>query len=116
MTAGYEPNRDLSYPDRWHDAVARDASLDVYVPNGPTHISPGSGIVGTTLPDGTVSVHYEGWVHSARLVITEARKVNDDLVRDMTGVLTSFCARLYGRRSAARRARQALICAGQGPL
>jgi len=31
-----------------------------------------------------------------------------DLVRDMAGVLTSFCARLYGRRSAKRRAGLAL--------
>ena len=30
--------------------------------------------------------------------------VADDLVREMTEVLTSMCARLYGRRSASRRA------------
>ena len=31
----------------------------------------------------------------------------DDLVRDMTEILTCFCARLYGKRSAANRARRA---------
>lgn len=34
--------------------------------------------------------------------------MNDDLLQDMMDVLTSFCARLYGRRSARRRARNAL--------
>ena len=38
-------------------------------------------------------------------------EVEDDLVRDMTEVLTSFCARLYGKRSAARRAEKALQAA-----
>ena len=38
-------------------------------------------------------------------------EVEDDLVRDMTEVLTSFCARLYGKRSAARRAEKALKAA-----
>ena len=30
--------------------------------------------------------------------------MNDDLVQDMIAVLTSFCARLYGPRSAHNRA------------
>jgi len=34
--------------------------------------------------------------------------VDDDLVRDMTELMTSLCARLYGRRSAARRAAKAI--------
>ena len=38
-------------------------------------------------------------------------EVDDDLVRDMTELLTRFCARLYGRRSAAHRARQAISSA-----
>jgi putative resolvase len=40
------------------------------------------------------------------------------LVRDMTEILTSFCARLYGRRSARNRAEKALRCAARdvGPL
>ncbi len=39
-------------------------------------------------------------------------EVDDDLVRDMTEIMTSFCARLYGRRSARNRARRALEAAG----
>ena len=43
-----------------------------------------------------------------RLVIVDDTELDGDLVRDMTEVLTSFCARLYGRRSARHRAEQAL--------
>ena len=39
-----------------------------------------------------------------RLVVVDASEMNDDLVQDMISVLTSFCARLYGRRSARNRA------------
>lgn len=35
-------------------------------------------------------------------------ELDDDLVRDMTEVLTSFCARLYGCRAAKHRAEKAL--------
>jgi putative resolvase len=44
-------------------------------------------------------------------MVIEAGEVDDDLVRDMTEVLTSFCARLYGPRSAKNRAEKALRCA-----
>ncbi|UHJ58634.1 IS607 family transposase (plasmid) [Mycolicibacterium fortuitum] len=46
-----------------------------------------------------------------RLVVLDDGEVDDDLVRDITEVLTSFCARLYGRRSAKNRAKRALECA-----
>ena len=46
-----------------------------------------------------------------RLVVLDGGEVTDDLVRDMLEVLTSFCARLYGRRSARNRAEKALRCA-----
>lgn len=46
-----------------------------------------------------------------RLVVLDGGEVDDDLVRDMVEVLTSFCARLYGRRSARNRAEKALRCA-----
>jgi putative resolvase len=46
-----------------------------------------------------------------RLVVLDEGEVTDDLVRDMVEVLTSFCARLYGRRSARNRAEKALRCA-----
>ena len=42
------------------------------------------------------------------LVVIDDAEVPDDLVRDMTGILTCFCARLYGKRSAANRARRAM--------
>ena len=45
------------------------------------------------------------------IVVMDDGEVEDDLVRDMTEVLTSFCARLYGKRSAARRAENAMQAA-----
>ena len=47
-----------------------------------------------------------------RLVVVDNAEVDDDLVRDMTEILTSFCARLYGRRAAANRA-QRMLAAGE---
>ncbi len=35
-------------------------------------------------------------------------EVDDDLMRDVTEILTSLCARLYGRRAAANRAARAV--------
>ena len=52
--------------------------------------------------------------HGRRLVVLDDGEVEDDLVRDMVEVLTSFCARLYGRRSAKNRARKALEAAEHG--
>jgi putative resolvase len=49
-----------------------------------------------------------------RLVVLDDGEVDDDLVRDMVEVLTSFCARLYGRRSARNRARKALEATRNG--
>ena len=49
--------------------------------------------------------------HGRRLVVLDPGEVDDDLVRDMTEVLTSFCARLYGHRSARNRAEKAVRCA-----
>ena len=40
------------------------------------------------------------------LVVVDAAEVDDDLVPDMTDMLTSFCARLYGKRASANRARR----------
>jgi putative resolvase len=48
-----------------------------------------------------------------RLVVVDAGEATDDLVRDMIDVLTSFCARLYGRRGARNRALRAVTCAKQ---
>lgn len=51
------------------------------------------------------------WAHGRRLVVLDAGEVDDDLVRDMVEVLTSLCARLYGRGSARNRALKAVGCA-----
>ncbi len=45
------------------------------------------------------------------IIVINPDEVKDDLVRDMVEVLTSMCARLYGRRSAARRAKAAVRAA-----
>ena len=46
-----------------------------------------------------------------RLVVVDDAEVDDDLVRDMTEILTSFCARLYGKRAAASRAARMIAAA-----
>ena len=43
-----------------------------------------------------------------RLIVADKSELKDDLVQDMIEVLTSFCARLYGRRSAKNKAMKAL--------
>ncbi len=49
--------------------------------------------------------------HGRRLVVLDDSEVTDDLAGDMIEVLTSFCGRLYGRRSARNRALKAVGCA-----
>jgi putative resolvase len=58
------------------------------------------------------------WAHGRRLVVLDDGEMADDLIRDMVEVLTSFCARLYGRRSARNRALKAVRCAERdvGPV
>lgn len=43
-----------------------------------------------------------------RLIVVDDTDLDDDLARDVTEVLTLFCARLYGRKSAKQRAQRAL--------
>lgn len=43
-----------------------------------------------------------------KLYVVDESEMKDDLVKDMIDVLTSFCARLYGRRSAKNRAIKAI--------
>ena len=45
------------------------------------------------------------------LVVVDAADVDDDLVRDMTEILTSMWARLYGKRAGKNRAKRALAAA-----
>ena len=65
------------------------------------------GRVNTELVEAALSAH------GRRLVVLGPDEAGDDLVRDMTEILTSFCARLYGRRSARNRAEKALRCAAR---
>jgi putative resolvase len=50
-----------------------------------------------------------------RLVVLDPDEASEDLVSDLVEVLTSFCARLYGRRGARNRALRAVTCAKQLP-
>jgi putative resolvase len=56
--------------------------------------------------------HLEAALSAAgrRIVVVDDGETDDDLVRDMVEVLTSMCARLYGRRGARNRAEKALRC------
>ena len=47
----------------------------------------------------------------ARILVMEDGELEDDLVRDVAEVMTSLRPRLYGRRSARRRAERALAAA-----
>ena len=49
-----------------------------------------------------------------RILVADEGEVEDGLVTDVTEVLTSMCARLYGRRSAKSRALRALEAAADG--
>ena len=46
-----------------------------------------------------------------RVLVADPGETADDLVRDMIEVLTSMCARLYGRRGARNRALGAVTAA-----
>ena len=56
------------------------------------------------------SEYIESALSSARrkVLVMDQKELNDDLVQDMIDVLTSFCARLYGRKSAKNRAKKAM--------
>jgi len=46
-----------------------------------------------------------------KLIVVDQAEMKEDLVEDMVDVLTWFCARLYGRRTAKNRAAKALAAA-----
>nr|WP_202897921.1 IS607 family transposase [Actinopolymorpha pittospori] len=50
-----------------------------------------------------------------RMVVVDPSEVDEDLVRDVTEILTSLCARLYGRRGAANRAARAVAALSEDP-
>lgn len=60
---------------------------------------------------GSEYVHAALTAQGRELVVVDPDEVDDDLVRDMTELLTSMCARLYGRRAAANRAKAAITAA-----
>jgi len=49
-----------------------------------------------------------------KLIVVEETGPDGDLVRDMTEILISFCARLYGRRAARDKAAAAMSAMGVG--
>jgi predicted site-specific integrase-resolvase len=53
--------------------------------------------------------------HGRRLLVVDPAEVDDDLVGEVTEILTSLCARLYGRRAGANRARRAVEAATGDP-
>ena len=62
---------------------------------------------GRPLPD-TVEALERLVASGRRLIVINPDEMKDDLVRDMIEVLTSFCARLYGRGSSRNRAKKAV--------
>jgi predicted site-specific integrase-resolvase len=54
--------------------------------------------------------------HGRRLLVADPAEADNDLVRDVTEILTSLCARLYGQRGARNRAERAVAALSQdGP-
>lgn len=49
-----------------------------------------------------------------KLIVVDQAELKDDLVQDMIEVLTSFCARLYGRRSAKNKAKKVIEAIQEG--
>ena len=46
--------------------------------------------------------------HRPKLVVVDEKEMRDDLVQDLIEVLTSFCRRRYGRRTAKNKAKKAM--------
>ena len=53
--------------------------------------------------------------HGRSIVIAEAGEQKLDIVQDFIDVVTSMCARIYGRRAAGNRAKAALAAAASAP-
>lgn len=47
-------------------------------------------------------------VSGKRILVVDPQEMNDDLVRDLTEVMVSMCARVYGRRAAKMKAEKIL--------
>jgi putative resolvase len=57
---------------------------------------------------GSECVEAAVWGSGRKLAVVDRGEVDSELVRNMTEMLTSSCARLYGRRSARTGAARAL--------
>jgi len=67
------------------------------------------GVAGTGSPgSGPGYVEAALAAQGRRLLVVDPAGVDDDLVRDVTEILMSLCAHLYGRRAAADRGRRAV--------
>jgi Predicted site-specific integrase-resolvase len=53
--------------------------------------------------------------HGRTVIVLDTAELPDDPARDLTEVLTSMCTRLYGRRSASRRAAAAVVAIENEP-
>lgn len=53
--------------------------------------------------------------HGRTIAVLDDAELPEDLARDLTEVLTSMCARLYGKRSASRRAKAAVTAIENEP-
>ena len=51
-----------------------------------------------------------------RIIVADPVEIQDDVVRDLHEVIVSMCARLYGKRAAANKARKALEVIQRGEL
>jgi predicted site-specific integrase-resolvase len=51
--------------------------------------------------------------HGRELVVVGSSEIDDDLVRDMTEILTGMCARLDGKQAAGNRAERAVAAAAE---
>ncbi|MDT5119722.1 MAG: hypothetical protein QOE30_5461 [Mycobacterium sp.] len=51
--------------------------------------------------------------HGRELVVVDSAEIDGDLVRDMTEMLTGMCARPYGTRAGAYRAKRAVATAAE---
>jgi len=43
-----------------------------------------------------------------KILVVDSTEIKDDIVRDLHEIIVSLCSRLYGKRSAERRAKKAV--------
>jgi predicted site-specific integrase-resolvase len=55
------------------------------------------------------------WAAQCREPVVDSAEVDDDLVQDMTEILTSMCARRYDKGAAENRAKRALVAGAATP-